>query len=166
MSSKKEEVKNQFDSWLETQTEEVKTLLAERFSSLENTVKATREERDTFKNELKDLSKHVDENSEAGKQLTEAISRADAAEKKSNFIVEAVKQGAKRPTAAYAIAETEKLFDDKGNPDWNKIRESVPELFTVVNTSNNAGSGTNTSSLPNKNDFNSRVRDAANKSIK
>jgi uncharacterized coiled-coil DUF342 family protein len=166
MSTKKEEVKSKFETWLESQSDEVKTLIQERFESLENTVHATREERDNLNKELKDLSKSIDENSEAGKQLTEAISRADAAEKKSNFIVEAVKQGAKRPTAAYAIAETEKLFDDKGNPDWNKIKESVPELFTVANTSNNAGSGTNQSSLPNKNDFNSRVRQAANQSIK
>jgi ribosomal protein S20 len=165
MSTKKEEVKDTFDKWLETQAEEVKTLIADRFSSLENTVKATREERDTFKNELKEISKKVTGDSEAGIQISELSKRLEASERKSNFIDQAVKNGVIRPNAAYAIATTENLYDDKGNPDWNKIRESIPELFKVTNTSNNAGSGTNQKALPG-NSVNDRIREAANKQIK
>jgi sugar-specific transcriptional regulator TrmB len=161
MATKKEEVKTKYEVWLETQPDEVKELLKERFESLENTVKATREERDTFKGELKELAKKVTDDSEAGIQISELSKKLELSERKANFIVEAVKNGATRPTAAYAIATAENLYDDKGNPDWNRIKESVPELFKVTNTSNNAGSGTNKNALPNKNDFNNRVREAA-----
>lgn len=165
MSTKKEEVKDAFDKWLETQTEEVKTLIAERFSSLENTVKATREERDTFKGELKELAKKVTDDSEAGIKISELSKKLEVSERKANFIEQAVKQGVIRPTAAYAIASTENLYDDKGNPDWNKLKESVPELFKVANTSNNAGSGTNKAALPHRN-VNEAFREAANKQIR
>lgn len=155
-----------YEKWLETQGEEIRKGIEAHFNGLMNTVKATREERDALSKELKKLAKEVDENSEAGKQLGELRSKLDLAERKSNFIEQAVKQGVKRPTAAYAIANTENLYLEDGNPDWTKIKESVPELFSVTNTSTNAGAGTNQNALPNKNDVNSRIREAANKQIR
>jgi len=164
MSTKKEEAKSKFEEWLETQDESTKTLIQERFEVLESTVKATRQERDTFKGELKDLAKKIDENSDAGKAVSELQTRLAQAEKKSNFIEQAVKQGVKRPSAAYAIANTENLFKEDGSPDFEKIKESVPELFTIINTNNNAGSGSKTA-LPGKS-VNDRIREATNKQTK
>ena len=66
------------------------------------------------------------------------------------------------PTAAYAIANSENLFLPDGTPDWEGIKASVPELFKVQNTNNNAGSGTNTNALPLRT-ANERIRDAASK---
>jgi hypothetical protein len=153
-----------YDEWFGEQTEEVKAMIEEHNKGLHNSVKATRDERDALSKELKKLAKEVDENSEAGKQLGELRSKLEFAERKSNFIEEAVKNGAKRPSAAFAIASTENLFLEDGTADWKKIKESIPELFSVTNTNTNAGSGTNTA-LP-KNDVNQRFREAANKQIK
>jgi hypothetical protein len=154
-----------YETWLESQDEKIKAGIQNHFQGLLNSVKATREERDTLSKELKKLAKEVDENSDAGKQIGELNARLAAAEKKSNFIEQAVKQGVIRPGAAYAIATTENLYTEQGEPDWGKIRESIPELFKVTNTSHNAGSGTNQAALP-KNDLNTRIREAANKQIK
>lgn len=153
-----------FEEWLNGQSEEVKNLVTQRFEALENTVKAVRGERDNLNHELKELSKKIEADSEAGKQLGELTTRLEAAERKANFIDSASKQGVIRPSAAYAIATSENLFTEKGDPDWNKIKESVPELFRVTNTNTNAGSGTQ-SALP-KVDPNQIIRDAANNSNK
>lgn len=161
----KQEAKDKFESWLENQPDEVKELLKERFESLENTVKATRGERDNLNKELKELAKKVTEDSEAGKQLSDLRARLDASEKKSNFIEQALKQGATKPSAIYAVANAESLFTEDGNPDWNKIKETIPEFFKVTNTSNNAGSGTNKNALP-KHNVNDAIREAANKQIR
>mgnify|MGYP002074627815 FL=1 len=150
---------DEFEKWLANQSQEVRDLIAERFSALENTVKATRSERDTFKKELKEISAKVEVNSEAGKQLEELQRKLSVTEKKASFIEEAVKQGATRPSIAYAILNSENLYDAEGNPDWKKLKEAVPELFKVQNTKNNAGAGTNT--VPTDNDPNIAIRNAA-----
>ncbi len=139
-----EEVKAKFDAWLEEQSEETKTLVAERFSALEATVKATRTERDNLNLELKKLAKNVEVDSEAGKQLSELREKLQLAERKSNFIEQATKQGAKRPGVAFALANSENLFSEDGEPDWERIKETIPELFTVASTNTDAGSGTTT----------------------
>lgn len=154
----------EFDKWLESQDESTKILITERFSKLENTVRATREERDTFKKELLEISKKVTEDSEAGKQLGELRDKLEATERKANFLESAVRQGVTRPNAAYALATSENLFTDKGTPDWDRIRESIPEIFKVSNTKNNAGSGT-ANALPDR-DPNTVIREAAKKSIR
>lgn len=136
-------------------TPEEITVLEDHNKGLVNTVKATRDERDAALKELKSLAKKIDENSEAGVQLKEAISRAEAAEKKANFLDAASKVGVKRPTAAYAIANTENLFLEDGQPDWEKIKESVPELFTAQSIKSDAGSGTNKKPQA---DFNASIR--------
>ncbi len=148
-----------YEDWFGEQTEEVKAMIEEHYKNLLNSVKATRDERDALSIELKKLAKEVDGNSEAGKQLGELRAKLEASERKSNFIDEAVKQGVIRPQAAFAIANTENLYTEDGKPDWEKIRDSVPELFKVSNTNNNAGSGTS-NALP-KNNPNQIIRDAA-----
>lgn len=153
-----------YEEWFGEQTDEVKAMIEEHNKGLLNSVKATREERDSLKNELKKLAKEVDETSEAGKQLAELRVKLESAEKKSTFLEEAVKRGVIRPTAAYAIANSESLYTEKGDPDWDKLRESVPELFKVTQAKTNAGSGTQTA-LPGK-DLNQRIREAATKQIK
>lgn len=153
----KEEVKTKFDAWLETQPEDVKSLLTERFTALENTVKATREERDNLSSELKQMAKHVDANSDAGKQLAEAISRAETSERKSSVLEDAVRVGVKNPLTVYAVAITENLFTEDGKPDWEQIKLKAPELFTASSINSDAGSGTN--QKPEKS-FNAEIRKA------
>ncbi|MEP0862686.1 MAG: hypothetical protein HRF52_14735 [Ignavibacterium sp.] len=160
----KQEVKSKFEEWLEKQPDDVKGLIQERFESLENTVKATRGERDTLKKELAELAKKVSEDTEAGKQLGELRAKLESIERKANFFESSAKYGVTRPNVAYALAISENLFTENGIPDWEKIKESVPEIFRASYTKNNAGSGT-AHALPDRNP-NQIIREAAKNSNK
>jgi len=131
-----------YEKWFEAQPQEVKDLLTERFTALENTVKATRQERDSLSTELRELGKKAEKGSELELKLSEITSRMTQAEKKATFLEKAHKEGCLRPSAAYAIASAENMFDDQGEPDFKKLRETTPELFRVRDTKTNAGSGT------------------------
>lgn len=147
-----EEVKTAFEDWLDSQPDETKTLIQERFSSLENSVKATRTERDGYSKELKELSKKLGKDNEATTHINELTAKLDKSEKKAAFIEDASNNGCKRPSVAYTIAEAEQFYTEDGLPDWDKIREAVPELFTAQSLNTDAGSGTNKKPLgdPNK----------------
>ena len=149
-----------YESWIGEQSEEVKAGIEEHYNGLLNTVKATRDERDALSKELKSLAKNIDENSEAGKQLGELRTKLAEAEKKSIFMEQSVTRGVKRPSAAYAIANADNLYLKDGQPDWDKIKESVPELFTPQSINSDAGSGT--SKKPEGN-FNTSIRKALEK---
>ena len=151
MTETNTQVQSDFDAWLESQDEGVKTLISERFSKLENTIRATRKERDDFSVELKSISKKITQDTEAKTQIDELTNRLTKAEKKSQFIEKAITNGCKRPSAAYLIAETDKLYTEDGEPDWERIRTEIPELFSVVNTNNNAGNGANQRPVVNEN---------------
>jgi hypothetical protein len=152
-----------YETWVEKQDEIVKEGINKHYEGLLNSVKATRSERDELSKELKKLSKEVEANSEAGKLLGELQAKLSASEKKSNFIELAAKQGIKRPSAAYAIAISENLFTEEGEPDFEKIREAVPELFTVQSIKSDAGSGTNQKPEAS---FNSNIRSYLSKKHK
>ena len=141
MNSNKEEVKATFEKWLETQDEGVKTLIAERFQALENTVAAVREERNGYSKELKAVGLKLEKGSEAETLIADLNNRLSVSEQKSNFLSRAITEGCTRPSAAYSIAKSENLITD-GEVDWKKVRETVPELFKVKDTQTNAGSGT------------------------
>ncbi len=141
--STKEEVKAEFEIWLETQDESVKTLINNRFSALETTVKAVREERDNFGRELKSLARNVDKESDAGKQLDELRNKLKLSERKSTFLEAASKQGITKPSVVYAYATNENMFTEDGEPDWARMKETVPELFKVSDVKTHAGTNTN-----------------------
>ncbi len=149
----------EFEKWLDAQSVEVKNLIQERFTALENTVKAVRNERDTFNAELKKLGEKLEKGSEAETKLLEMTSKLSSLEKKTNFFEKATSEGCIRPNVAFSLASTENLFKDDGNPDWKRIKENAPELFKVMNTKNDAGSGTH--NVAPLNDANQALRDAA-----
>jgi hypothetical protein len=67
----------------------------------------------------------------------------------------AVKQGIKRPSVAYAIANADNLYSEDGQPDFDRLKETVPELFGSITTNSDAGSGTNQKPEVN---FNANIR--------
>ena len=116
----------------------MKSLIGERLTSLENTVRATRTERD----DAKKLS--------------------DAATKKATFYETAYSQNCTRPQAAYALATTENLFTQDGQPDWTRIQQALPEVFKSANGNGNANTkaGAGTQTQPKLTDANDAFRNA------
>lgn len=150
-----------FDEWLNAQPEQVKSAYTAHVTGLQNTVKATREERDGLARQIKELSGKVEKGSDAEKALTEISTKLEAAERKAAFVEEAVKPeiGCGNPKAAYALAMAENLFTRAGAPDWNAIKAAAPEFFQKTTARGNAGSGTQ--EPPNKASMNEFIRRSA-----
>jgi hypothetical protein len=150
-----------FEDWIKGQDEAVKGVISTRFAALENTVKATRDERDAFQRQIKELLPKAEKGSEYEKTLLEMKANLETAEKRATFIEEAVKPeiGCRNPKAAYVLAVAEQLFDRRGFPDWNAIKTAYPELFGRPGAPGNAGDGTD--QPPAKSDMNTMIRRAA-----
>jgi hypothetical protein len=148
-----------FNSWLESQDENTRKLVNERFSKLESTVKATRQERNELSTALKDISKKAEHGTDLEKSLTELGDRLTKAERKAIFLEMMIPEGCTKPSVAYSIAIAENLFKDDGTPDMKKIKEVIPEFFPTKSINSHAGSGTH------KTDFkvsaNEQIRNAA-----
>ena len=139
----------------------IKELYEQHTASLLNTVKATREERDGLKSQVKDLLAKSEKGSENEKALSETLAKLEATERRATFVEEAVKPGidCRNPKAAYALAVTVEAFDKRGNPDWALLKKEAPELFGKSSPPAHGGSGTETP--PQANDINSMIRRAA-----
>jgi uncharacterized protein len=139
-----------FDEWLEKQDEKVKTAYKEHTTGLQNTIKATREERDTLSKELKELLPKATKGSELEKSLTEALAKLEVADKRAVFAEEAVKPeiGCTNPKTAWLIAQADNLFDRRGNPDWTAIKAAAPELFGAKKQQSKANGGAGTGQDP------------------
>jgi exonuclease VII large subunit len=148
-----------FEAWLEGQDEQVKTLYQSHSEKLLNTVKSTRDERDEFKKQLKDLSKKAEAGSELKQQLDAMSAQLEKAERRASFLEEAAKPEiqCRNPRAAWLLAIAEDLFDKKGLPDWAALKREAPELFGTPTANANAGRGTQNPPAK-QNDMNAFIR--------
>jgi hypothetical protein len=150
-----------FDDWLKAQPEQVQSAYTAHVTGLQNTVKATRQERDDLSRQIKELSGKVEKGSDAERALTEISTKLEAAERKASFVEEAIRPeiGCANPKAAYALAIADNLFNRSGAPDWNAIKEAAPQLFQKPTARGNAGSGTQ--EPPEKSSMNDFIRHSA-----
>jgi len=150
-----------FDEWIGKQTDDVKNMYQTHVTGLQNTVKATRDERDALSKQIKDLLPKAEKGSELEKSLTEFGAKLEAAERRATFAEEAGKPeiGCLNTKAAYALAVADNLFDRHGNPDWKAIKEALPEVFGKPHANGHAGAGTDTT--PPKADMNDFILRAA-----
>ena len=147
-----------FDEWISGQDETIKTAYEQHTSGLMNTVKATRQERDTFAKQIKELAEKAEKGSDLETLLNQTKLELEVAEKRAVFSEDAIKPeiGCSNPKAAYLIAAADGLFDKRGNPDWEAIKKAAPELFLGskgTQTHAGAGSGSQASSSGTMNDF-------------
>lgn len=153
-----------WEAWLDSQPDNVKALYRSHSEGLLNTVKATRDERDTVKKQLKDLAKKAEEGSDLKKQLDGMTAQLEKTEKRAAFLEEAIKPEiqCRNPRAAWIVAEAAELFNKNGSPDWAAIKAEAPELFGAPTANANAGAGTQ-SPPPKQNDMNAFIRRKAGK---
>jgi len=140
-----------WEKFLEGQPEEIKTLYGEHTKGLQNTVEATRKERDTLAKQIRDdLLPKAEKGSELEKSLTEALGKLELADKRANFAEQAIKPeiGCRNPKVAFALATASDLFKRNGDPDWEAIKKEAPELFGPLIPNANAGNGTEDTTPP------------------
>jgi len=152
-----------FDSWLDGQDDSVKELVNKRFEALTNTVKATRNERDDFRKQLKELSGKAKEGSELRTALDEMGAKLELAELKATFVEEAIKPEiqCKNVKAAWLLAQADGFFDKRGNVNWSGLKSAAPELFGPVIPSGAGGNGRQQENMPSGGDMNTWIRTAA-----
>jgi len=152
-------VPGNYDEWFEAQEAGVKALLTNRFTALQNTVKATRDERDAFKGQIQDLASKVEKGSEVEQQLSSLAQKLEVTERRASFMEQAMKPevSCRNPAAAWALATTmDEGFTKKGLPDWQAIKAAAPELFGVRVP--NAHGGDGTGDKPGKTNMNDLIR--------
>ena len=124
-----------------------RALYEQHTTGLRNTVQATRQERDALQTQLGDLTKAIGKNDAEGAKalLAQMSAEIETAKRRADFLEGAVRPeiGCSNPGAAFAIAQTQGLFDGRGNPNWDAIKQAVPELFRRATPPGNAGNGTN-----------------------
>jgi len=133
-----------WDAFLDKQPAEIKALYTNHSQSLLNTVSATRDERDAFKRQIKELMPKAEKGSALETTLTEISSKLEVAERRADFLADAVKPEieCRNPSAAWVIAKAQDLFTKNGQPDWKAIKAAAPEFFGAPSTTGHAGNGT------------------------
>lgn len=161
-----------FEQFLATVDEGVKELYNSHTAGLKKALDEEREGRRSIAEQAKQLAGQVKElmpKAEKGselesklgetlKQLEDAEMRYLETQKRAGFTEQAITPeiGCSNIKAAYAIATSENLFNDKGQADWAMLKKLAPELFKVVPVTN---AGVQTKVL--NNEINSQLRKAA-----
>ena len=144
-----------------------RALYEQHTTGLRNTVQATRQERDALQQQLGELTKALGKNDpEAAKALlAQMATELDTSRRRGDFLETAMRPeiGCSNPGAAFAIAQSQGLFDARGNPNWDAIKQAVPELFRKPIPAGNAGAGTG-SPPAGKVGMNDWIRQAAGRS--
>lgn len=134
-----------FEAFLEKQPKEVKDLYESHTTGLKNSLTKAREERDNSTRLLRELQQKAEKGSDLEKQLSDAVEKAEAAERRALFAEGAITPEIRcvNVKAAYALAITDDLFKKDGSPDWESIKKAAPELFKKPgNSTGGAGDGT------------------------
>lgn len=142
----------QFDEWIQAQPPEVRAAYEQHTTGLRNTVQATRQERDDLSAQLGKLTTALGKKDagEAQRLVEQMTQDLEAANRRAAFAEEAGRPeiGCRNAKAAYALAMAENLFDRRGNPDWNALKQAAPELFGAAAGATRSNAGAGTSSQP------------------
>lgn len=141
-----------FDDWLKEQSDDVKDLIDDRFTSLENALKSERTERKNLMAQLKDLSEKAEKGSDFQKQLDAVTAKLEQAERQADFYREAAVAGVTGNNIKLAwLAAQEHLEEHtvRGKLDFAGLfvamKTDYPNLFKTTSAPpppGNAGAGT------------------------
>lgn len=150
-----------YETWLESQPDEVKSLIDGNTSGLKSALEAERHGRGELDSTLKSISKLLDTDPKGAKDAIEKL-RSENADKdlQLGFYEDAVKEGIKNPSTAYKIAQAEGLINSRGVTNFTALKETYPELFTGTKPLETKG-GEGGQRLPTGPSMSDRIRGAA-----
>ena len=155
----------EWESWHKALPKEAQELISERESGLKTALGSERDARKDAEKDLRDVAKKLEEGSDAQKEVLRLADEVADGTKKSDFYEDAHKAGVSNLKLAYHIADTDDLFDKRGNVDFDKLKENYPELFgkKAPPADGNAGDGTGGSLDAKPTDMSSWIRHQAGK---
>jgi plasmid stabilization system protein ParE len=126
-----------FESWLESQDEAVRTGYQQTTAGLKSALDKERDRAKEVETELRDALKKLDgvegaqeTAKELEAKLTAAQEQREAAERERDFVSQAVREGVTDPALAWrAVEGNETLTDRYGRADFDALKEQHPALF-------------------------------------
>lgn len=158
-----------WESWLASRPDSERSTITALYESkttgLRSALQNEREGRSTLEKQIRDLQKSAEKGSENERKLTEMVGALETANRRSEFLEEAIKPeiGLSDVKAAWIIIQASP--DDyitKRGVDFALLKERHPSLFKTVPQTprGNAGSGT-TNDAPSGANMNDFIRKAA-----
>lgn len=165
VNSEQKESFESFDQFVQTLNEPLQQLYSSNISGLKNALESEKENRRKLSEQVKALSPAVEKGSELERKLAETAKLLEEAEQRSiefnrraTFAEQAIRPGVNcsNVKAAYALAVSENLFTEDGEPKWKELQKLAPELFRVTKQTNGGNTEQSVS-----NDINAAIRRAA-----
>jgi len=157
-----DETSQDFETWLEDQDDEVQELYESHTSGLKSALDSERETRRALEKQLREAAEAADEGSEAREKLEEVAAAAETANAQADFYEDAHAAGVSDLRLAWIVVQQDETLQDRyGKPDFAKLKEQHPALFTDGQKPppGNAGAGAATETPAE--DMNTRIRKAA-----
>lgn len=152
-----------FDSWLETQDDNIKTLIGDHTSGLKSALQTERQQRTELAKALKDATKDLEEGSKARDALDGLSAKLDAHEQQLAFYETATAAGVTNLKLAWIAAREAGAIDKRGNVNIETLKADYPELFKQKSppiTPGNGGNGAGGSGLPSMKNMDNFIRAA------
>lgn len=139
-----------WDSWLAAQPETQRTTIAALYEAqtqgLRTALQSERQAKGDIEKQVRELQKGAEKGSDAEKRLNEMVSQLESANRRADFVTEAVKpeHAVADINAAWIIAsaQADTYFDKRGNVNLALLKQNHPALFKgAVTPRANAGSG-------------------------
>jgi len=148
-----------FDSWLEGQGDDIKTLIGDHTSGLKSALQSERDQRTELAKALKDATKGLEEGSQA---LDGLSAKLETHEQQIAFYETATAAGVTNLKLAWLAARGTGAIDKRGNVNIQTLKADYPELFKKAPVPpGNGGNGTGANGLPSGEDMNAFIRTAA-----
>ena len=133
----------EWDAFHSSLPEAAQNLIKEHVSGLKSSLATERDDRKAAEKDLRDVAAELEKGSEAQKKVLALADDVAASTKKANFYEDAHKAGVTNLKLAYHVAETDDLFDRRGNGNLDKLKADYPELFAAKKIpSGDLGEGT------------------------
>lgn len=149
-----------FEKWLEGQDDATKGLLDGHVKGLKSALKSERDARSDAEKSVRDLAKKAEKGSEAQKELTEVADNLAEESRRADFYESAHGEGVVNLKLAYVVAVQDEMFDNRGNVNFVRMKETYPELFgkPARKPEGGAGDGTGDDGISRKPSMNMFIR--------
>ncbi len=151
-----------FETWHEGLDATQQGLIAGHVTGLKTALGSERDARSKAEEGLRAVAGKLEKGSEAQKEVLRLADENATGTVKTDFYEEAHAAGVTNLKLAYAFVTMEKLFDKRGNVDFEALKKANPELFSrSKNPPGGAGDGTDTHKLQDGKGMNDFIRGAA-----
>lgn len=152
-----------FERWIAEQPEDVRGLLDSHTKGLKTALTSERSSRQEMERQLREMAGKAEKGSEMERQLTETANRLQDSDRRADFYEAAHAAGVTNLKLAWMVAQSDGLFDRKGQPDFDALKKSYPELFGGVQRRSAPGDGGtgHTMNQPGQGGMNDFIRKSA-----